>query len=737
MKKTILLFCVLSLTLGQISAQMTIAEARQLAVGATITISGIVTNGSELGTIRYLQDTSAAIGIYDVNALDFLRGDSVTISGVLSEYANLLEVGNLTVYTVHSSGNTLPEPQLVTPIQLDESKESELVTLNQCVFADADSVFASNSSYNFTSNGESSSIFIRSNHPLIGSIIPGNPVTLIGICSQYYTNYQLILRDSADIIDLSLISIISTIQVSNITTNGFVVSWYTDTIGSTGIFYGNTPDFELGKIEMPGLDVFHAVAVSGADPSELFYIKAFSAIDNDTAFAQPIAAICQSISTGNITQYFTASVDQSVSTGEDALFIDDAIDDTLINYMNRATESIDVAIYDFNNLNISDIAGALNGAFNNGIEVRVIYDTSWTDVDMGSLLEPNIHKMIAPASSDYGIMHNKFVIFDAKAADPNLPLVWTGSTNFEDENINKFANNVTIIQDKSLAITYWLEFNEMWGTDEITPVITDSRFGPYKTDNTPHNFIIAGNIPLECYFSPSDGTNSRILEVIENADYELYIETMLITRSDIAYKINDTYDNGCDVKAIVNLKDDCSSTVVNILDGILGNDFKEYGELGILHNKFVIADPNSLADDPVVLTGTHNWSNSAENKNDENTLVIHDARVANLFYQEFTERFKHGLPLGVHEIVKMKENALFYPNPSKNVLNMDYQTEKAGETSIELYNYNSQLVSSQFIYFNEGKSTIQLDVANLPAGIYFVKIQSDSHYEVQKIEILH
>ena len=54
-----------------------------------------------------------------------------------------------------------------------------------------------------------------------------------------------------------------------------------------------------------------------------------------------------------------------------------------------------------------------------------------------------------------------------------------------------------------------------------------------------------------------------------------------------------------------------------------------------LHHKYAIVDHASPANDPVVITGSHNWSSSAENVNDENTVIVHDARVANLYHQEF------------------------------------------------------------------------------------------------------
>ncbi len=61
-----------------------------------------------------------------------------------------------------------------------------------------------------------------------------------------------------------------------------------------------------------------------------------------------------------------------------------------------------------------------------------------------------------------------------------------------------------------------------------------------------------------------------------------------------------------------------------------------------MHHKYLIVDNSDRSSDPLVLTGCHNWSSSAELRNDENTLIVHDATIANIYYQEFSERFKHG-----------------------------------------------------------------------------------------------
>jgi hypothetical protein len=58
-----------------------------------------------------------------------------------------------------------------------------------------------------------------------------------------------------------------------------------------------------------------------------------------------------------------------------------------------------------------------------------------------------------------------------------------------------------------------------------------------------------------------------------------------------------------------------------------------------MHHKYMIVDQNAPASDPLVLTGSHNWSAAAANDNDENTVIVHDATIANLYYQNFVKRF--------------------------------------------------------------------------------------------------
>ncbi len=642
MRKDLLSICLILAGVINAGAQDNIAGARAMSIGETVTISGIVTNGDELGLIRYMQDSSGGIAVYSSELSGTNRGDSVTVTGVLKEYNTLLEVDPVTTAVIHSTGNALPEPVVLTPGQLSESHEGMVVRVNNVVF-DASGTFE-RKSYTFTADGENGQLYINStDSPLIGTVIPTGKISLVGPLGAYSDTYQLLPRDQYDLLSSSVINLTGIPVMSNLSTSGFTIFWTTDTDGTTGAFYGNTPGLELGTLSVPGESTNHTIDLSGLTASELIYMQPYSVKGSDTAKAALQVYITQSESGGEIKTYFNKPVDHSVSLGLlEAQYLDHAIDDTLISYINRAVESIDFTIYNFNNSGISNISNALNAAHDRGVIVRVIYDSNIDAVGVESL-NAGIGRIASPKSEYplYGIMHNKFVVFDANSLNPHKPVVWTGATNLTDGQINTDPNNVIVIQDQSLAKAFQLEFNEMFGNSGAQPDGANAKFGPDKADNTPHEFLIGGK-RVECYFSPSDGTHARILSTIETANQSLHIATMLITKSDIGYDLADKNDMGVDVKVLINAFDQYGEPIVNILKASLQDDVRLPGEPGIMHHKYMIVDQGDALSDPLLLTGSHNWSSSAQFRNDENTLIVHDQGVANAYYQEFVVRFSHG-----------------------------------------------------------------------------------------------
>ena len=59
-----------------------------------------------------------------------------------------------------------------------------------------------------------------------------------------------------------------------------------------------------------------------------------------------------------------------------------------------------------------------------------------------------------------------------------------------------------------------------------------------------------------------------------------------------------------------------------------------------IHDKFMLVDP--LGDDPLVVTGSANFSPASQHANDENMLVIRGStRVADIYFGEFMRIFDH------------------------------------------------------------------------------------------------
>ncbi|MEN8201201.1 MAG: phospholipase D-like domain-containing protein [Bacteroidota bacterium] len=721
MKKALFPFCFLLCLGTMLFGQKDIADVRKLNPGTAVSISGVVTNGPELGTIRYVQDHSGGIAVYSTKMNGTQRGDSVTVSGTLKDYFTLLEIDPVESLTIHSTKNPIPDPVVLTPSQFDEPFEGMLVRVDNVEFDQTGKFERTN--YSFRAGGENGQVYISDyDSPLIGTNIPGGELSLAGILGAYKGTYQVLPRDLNDLITSGSIHITVTPFMYGLSTSGFVVDWTTDHAGSTEAFYGFTSGMERGVLRTSGSSTEHSIEVTGLSASQLVYMQPFSVLDSDTAFAPVQVYISRSESGGEMRAFFNRSVDHSVSLGlMEAEYLNLGIDKQLISYIDQAEESIDMAIYNINNEGISDITEALNQAHVRGVTVRVVHDGNTSCLGLNTLYS-GIGKIASPKQDYplYGIMHNKFVIFDANSSNPDKPLVWTGSTNFTEGQIYTDPNNVVLIQDQSLAKAYRLEFNEMFGSDGMLPDPSKARFGPDKSDNTPHQFII-NDKPVECYFSPSDGTHQHILNAMESANQSIHVATMLITKQDLGDALARKNDEGAGVKVLINDYDSYGEPIVNTLKASLGEDLRLKGESGIMHHKYMIVDQGDAASDPLLLTGSHNWSSSATLRNDENTLIIHDQGVSNAYYQEFVNRFAAGKLLvsnpkytaGPHSDQKLH----IYPNPADNWIYISI-ADDCQPKEIILRDLSGRILR-KVIPFSHGP----IGIGDLQPGIYLLQIR--------------
>jgi len=702
MKKTLCL--VISLFVAMLTfSQTNIQQARQQSLGSLVTVNGIITNGAELGVIRFLQDTTAGIAVYDAALSTLNRGDSVSITGILTDYNGLLEINSVSNWNLISSGLAVPDAKPVTlPSGFNNNNEAQLLKLNAVHFTNNGTFSTSSTNYTISDGSNTADVRIIGSTNIGGTAIPSGNINLIGLLGEYNGTFQLQPRDLADF-ETSGPKVITALQQSNISTGGFTVSFETQDQGNTNFRYGLTTAFG-SSLSDPAMTTTHSMTLGSMSPATVFYVQGFSVdINGDTSFTEIAPMMTASLSSGNIKVYFNKPVDQSVNSGTPAKFLYHTFDDTIIAYINRAKQSIDLAIYNFDNAHF--IITALNDAYNRGVNIRVVANNAVNSAAYNMLSIGSGKKKKSPSGSNYGEMHNKLMIIDANSSNPDDPIVITGSTNFTDGQLMNDANNMIIFQDQSLARACELEFAELWS----------GKFGPDKIDNTPHQFMIGGR-QVELYFAPSDGPEDKIINAINTADHDLYFAIFAWTRYGLAYDIKDRItQNGVFAGGIV---DDTSTTgfPYRIVEPFMPGSLFLYSKSGILHHKYLLVDTRDTSSDPLVLTGSYNWSNNAKNRNDENFVIVHDATIANQYYQEWAQRYRDegGTVFVGNDEVSVFQSAdlQIYPNPTADFITLIHP---ATQGSILIYDTFGRLILKNSA--SSSKKTT-LNLKSLPAGFY-------------------
>jgi len=338
--------------------------------------------------------------------------------------------------------------------------------------------------------------------------------------------------------------------------------------------------------------------------------------------------------------YFNHPVNNAVATISKAVYLNGTFPDTVAAYINRAKYTVDIAQYDFTSTAgdiVSKIATAANNAYTRGVVVRWISNGSSTNKGL-SQLNTSIKRLASPTTSSYGIMHNKFVVVDANATDTSVPIVLTASYDWSVQQTNSDYNNMVILQNKDLAIAYYNEFNKMWGGTAASPDTTKSTFGTHKTPSAQHIFNVNGTT-VELYFSPKDSLGVHLKNTINTVNNELFFAIYTFTDNTLATQINTKFNAGITVNGII---DQYSTTYAayKTLNPVLGTKMILYNKPPyIYHNKIMLIDALHPASDPQVFTGSFNWSSAAETSNDENAIVIHDASIANQYYQSVCNDF--------------------------------------------------------------------------------------------------
>lgn len=261
-----------------------------------------------------------------------------------------------------------------------------------------------------------------------------------------------------------------------------------------------------------------------------------------------------------------------------------------------------------------------------------------------------------------GLGHNKFLVLSG-ANGPRA--VWTGSTNWSTTGLCTQINNALLIEDRRVAQHYRKQWSAL---ESASPPKLDPAGFPKKlvaTNDKPHSFAI-GRAKAEIWFTrTSNGGDMKALRnIIASArDSILFLmftpgkaglhtlaaqranEKQMYVRGVVSNLGTTKADNNKNVLEInvisseQHFKPDYYTVVqpqsVEVALGpwiaeVTRKDFLSQIGHAIVHSKVLVID--ALSQEPIVVTGSHNFSAPASEKNDENLVIVRGHKQLSIAY---------------------------------------------------------------------------------------------------------
>ncbi|HET9055388.1 MAG TPA: phospholipase D-like domain-containing protein [Chitinophagaceae bacterium] len=371
------------------------------------------------------------------------------------------------------------------------------------------------------------------------------------------------------------------------------------------------------------------------------------------------------------------------------------LDEAIIKFIGNAKsgETLLGCFYEFRYL---PVVSAFKKAIDNGVHVKIIIDAKENEsVDSKGKFHKSFPKLdnlealskvgISSKETDgyiikrearkNDIQHNKFMVLIDKNGKEKE--VWTGSTNISLGGIHGQTNVGHWVRNAKVAkkfAAYWQLLSKDPGSretdDKVAAKMKNSEFKKEVEKIQPNfEFKDWSDIPdgITPVFSPRNG-----LSVLESY-VKMFDSAENMSCITLAFGINKLFkdyleDNssGDHISFMLLEKEDApkkNSKQPFRHIGANQNVYKSWGayieddlyrwaketsprimklneHVAYIHSKFLLVDP--LSNDPVVVTGSANFSEASTNDNDENMMIIRgDKRVADIYFTEFNRLFNH------------------------------------------------------------------------------------------------
>ena len=390
------------------------------------------------------------------------------------------------------------------------------------------------------------------------------------------------------------------------------------------------------------------------------------------------------------------------------------LDDAVLRFIKQAKKGDGLlgCFYEFRYL---PVAQELAAAIGRGVKVQLVVDAkdnSSVDKKTGKVTEafprndnlkmikdaglPRKQVLLREMRPD-DIQHNKFMVLVPKGKPPSQ--VWTGSTNLSDGGFHGQTNVGHWVRDAGTAEA----FRQYWDLLATDPGAMEGKTPEGRAANAaflaavgqisptldPEVDIAAGITPI---FSPRKGLAmlKRYIELLDNAQ-----SLACIT---LAFGINKAFKEALSdhtpaspLTFVLLEKEDkpkkdseaawvslsSKQNIYKAWGSFLGDAVYQFAQetnakflklnvhVSYIHSKFMLVDP--LGADPIVVTGSANFSDASTSSNDENMLIIRgDRRVADIYFTEFNRLFFHYYFRSVVEATsRMAEESAGLPGTSQ------------------------------------------------------------------------
>lgn len=313
-------------------------------------------------------------------------------------------------------------------------------------------------------------------------------------------------------------------------------------------------------------------------------------------------------------------------------------------------------VYEFAN---ARVLAALKGCADAGADVAIVYDAKDNsdgdprDRNEAAIAAAGLGGNVVARKGDVSfIAHNKFFVL----LHNGTPVaVWTGSTNITDGGIFGHSNVGHVARDADVAASY----DAFWARLHADPGVRARDLRPLNVSASPlppaepapgtislfspRNSLMAlewyrdrlAAAQESAFFTAAFGVNSLFTEVLSHDSpalrYVLLEGMSPEQRAALATAIADT-DNRFAVGSIL---------TSNVLERWLAEQNSGLNtHVRYIHTKYLLID--ALTDDPLLVTGSANFSEASTKNNDENMLVIRgDTGIADIYLGEFMRLFNH------------------------------------------------------------------------------------------------